>query len=488
MVRYLVILLLSCFFSSLSAKEKKDSSLQYHTTLAEALKESTQKKKPIFFNCYADWSGACHLMDSVVLADPELVAYIKKHCVPLRVDMVKTMEGRKLADKYQVRYFAHFLILDSEGDVIHRIVGGAKAPEFLERLKRALNPKTSLRGMNKRYEKGNRNLQFLADYADVLVEADETERFAEVAEYYLSHVKPEQLYTERSWKMLSKRGTQYGSKWFQFIYEHRDELIRENGQKVTEFLIQSAFQKIFPYMVYDKNSDLNLFMEIKQKLESLDPSLQSRQQLLDICQILILRQEKKYAEMLNVWERCMVNFPNSMVEWKFDMTLGLLQDMGESEKKQAVAFLSSKLQKMPEGKKRSQYQGTIAQLTSYQGIVFETGTLNEALEKAKNEGKALFVDCYTSWCGPCQMMSKRVFPQKIVGDFMNPSFISIKIDMEKGEGVELAKRWKVNSFPTYLVLNAQGEVVYTSKGAMSAEMFIKQMEEGFAQWKNSVNK
>ena len=253
-------------------------------------------------------------------------------------------------------------------------------------------------------------------------------------------------------------------------------------------MIQSAFQKIFPYMVYDKNSDLNLFMEIKQKLESLDPSLQSRQQLLDICQILILRQEKKYAEMLNVWERCMVNFPNSMVEWKFDMTLGLLQDMGESEKKQAVAFLSSKLQKMPEGKKRSQYQGTIAQLTSYQGIVFETGTLNEALEKAKNEGKALFVDCYTSWCGPCQMMSKRVFPQKIVGDFMNPSFISIKIDMEKGEGVELAKRWKVNSFPTYLVLNAQGEVVYTSKGAMSAEMFIKQMEEGFAQWKNSVNK
>ena len=100
----------------------------------------------------------------------------------------------------------------------------------------------------------------------------------------------------------------------------------------------------------------------------------------------------------------------------------------------------------------------------------------------------MFVDCYTSWCGPCQMMSKRVFPQKTVGDFMNSSFVSIKIDMEKGEGVELAKRWKIDSFPTYLVLNAQGEVVYTSKGAMPAEMFIKQMKEGLIQWKNSVNK
>ena len=60
--------------------------------------------------------------------------------------------------------------------------------------------------------------------------------------------------------------------------------------------------------------------------------------------------------------------------------------------------------------------------------------------------------------------------------------------MEKGEGVELAKRWKIDSFPTYLVLNAQGEVVYTSKGAMPAEMFFKQMKEGLIQWKNSVNK
>lgn len=488
MMRYIVILFLSCFFSSLNAEERKDDRLKYHTTLEEALKEASKKNKPVFFNCYADWSGACHLMDSVVLADPQLVSFIKKRCVPLRVDMVSTVEGRQLADKYQVKYFAHFLILDSKGDVIHRIVGGAKAPEFLESLKRGLNPKTSLRGMNNRYDKGNRDLQFLIEYADVLDEADETDKFSEVAEYYLKHVNPEQLYDKRSWKMLSKKGMKYGSEWFSFIYEHRNELIQENGQEVTEFLVQSAFQKLFPYMVFDKNSDINLFQEMKQKLESLDPAYEPRQQLMDICQILILRQEKKYAEMLGIWEKCMANFPNSMVEWKFDMTLGQLQDMDEVEKKQAVAYLSGKLSQMPDGKKRNQYQNTIDQLTSYQGIVFETGTFNEALEKAKREGKALFVDCYTSWCGPCHMMSKRVFPQKAAGDFMNPSFVCIKIDMEKGEGIELAKRWKVNSFPTYLVLNAQGEVVYSSKGAIPVETFVKQMEEGLAIWEKSVNK
>ena len=488
MKRYIVILLLSCFFSSFYAQEKKDGRLQYHTTLDEALKEAGKKDKLVFFNCFAGWSGGCCLMDSVVLADPQLVAFIEKHFVPLRVDMVKTMEGRKLAEKYQVRFFAHYLVLDSRGDVVHRIVGGAEAPEFLERLKRSLSPKTSLRGMNKRYEKGNRKLEFLADYADVLDVADDTEKFTEVAEYYLQHVKPEQLYSARAWKMLYKRGMKYGSEWFQFIYDHREELMRENGQKVPDFLVQSAFEKIFPYMIMEKNADTALFAEIKQKMEPLDSTSQFRKQLLDICQILTLRQQKKYAEMLDVWEKCNLKFSNPMVEWLFDVTLGSLQDMGNPEKKRASAYLTAKLQGMPQGKKRSQYQNAVEQLTSYQGIVFETGSLNEALEKAKREGKALFVDCYTSWCGPCQMMSKRVFPQKSVGDFMNPSFVSIKIDMEKGEGVELAKRWKVGSFPTYLVLDAQGEVVYTSNGSMPAEMFVKQMEEGLTQWKKSVNK
>lgn len=483
MKRNIFIILLFCFFYSLHAEEKKGYRLQYHTTLNEALIEAAQKNKPIFFNCYAGWNGACHLMDSVVLADPRLVSFIEEHCIPLRIDMVKTTEGRELAEKYKVSYFAHFLILDAEGEIIHRIIGGAKAPEFLENLKRGLNPETSLRGMTQRYEKGDRDLLFLADYTDVLDEAHESQKFTEVSDYYLKHVKTEQLYSARSWKMLYKKGIDYGSEWYQFIYDHRNELMRENGEKVSEFLVQSAFQEVYPHMIMQQNSNVTLHKEIRQKLAPLDSTYLPRKQLMDICQILILRHDKKYAEMLDIWEKCMVNFPSPMVEWKFDITLGLLQDMGAKEKERAIAYLSSKKPGMV-GIKLAQYQGAIDQLLAYHGIMFETGTLNEALEKAKRENKALFVDCYTSWCGPCQMMSKRVFPQKQVGDFINSSFVSIKINMEKGEGVELAKRWKISSYPTYLILNAQGEIVYSSKGYITAEAFIKRMEEGLVNWKN----
>lgn len=65
----------------------------------------------------------------------------------------------------------------------------------------------------------------------------------------------------------------------------------------------------------------------------------------------------------------------------------------------------------------------------------------EGLKAAKAEGKLLFVDFYTEWCGPCKMMANNVFPQKDVGDYMNAKFVCLKIDAEKGEGVELAKRY-----------------------------------------------
>ena len=91
------------------------------------------------------------------------------------------------------------------------------------------------------------------------------------------------------------------------------------------------------------------------------------------------------------------------------------------------------------------------------GVEFRDLTFDEALVKAKAEKKLVFVDCYTAWCAPCKAMAKDVFPQKAAGDFFNPRFISLKIDMEKDEGKELAQKWNIRVFPTYLILDPQGE-------------------------------
>ena len=52
-----------------------------------------------------------------------------------------------------------------------------------------------------------------------------------------------------------------------------------------------------------------------------------------------------------------------------------------------------------------------------QGIQFREGNWKEILEIAKKENKLVFVDNYTSWCGPCKKMVSEIFPLKEVGDF-----------------------------------------------------------------------
>ena len=88
-------------------------------------------------------------------------------------------------------------------------------------------------------------------------------------------------------------------------------------------------------------------------------------------------------------------------------------------------------------------------------INFREGGFAEALEAAKSENKLVFMDCYTSWCGPCKLMASKEFVQEKAGEYFNPRFVSVKIDMEKGEGVELRKRYDVNAYPTLLVLNVK---------------------------------
>lgn len=89
---------------------------------------------------------------------------------------------------------------------------------------------------------------------------------------------------------------------------------------------------------------------------------------------------------------------------------------------------------------------------------------NEALQLSQTENKLIFIDFYTDWCGPCRKMSKEVFPQKHVGDFFNSQFVCLKLNAEK-EGKELAQKFGVKAYPTFIIADQQGNVKVNIAGA-----------------------
>lgn len=111
-------------------------------------------------------------------------------------------------------------------------------------------------------------------------------------------------------------------------------------------------------------------------------------------------------------------------------------------------------------------------LSAQDAINFETGTFQEILDKAKKENKLVFMDAFAAWCGPCKLMEKNIFTKQDVSNFYNSNFINARFDMEKGEGRDIAKKYGVRSYPTFLFLNGNGELVSQNYGYMSEPEFI----------------
>ncbi|MBW8523984.1 thioredoxin family protein [Chryseobacterium chendengshani] len=110
-------------------------------------------------------------------------------------------------------------------------------------------------------------------------------------------------------------------------------------------------------------------------------------------------------------------------------------------------------------------------------ILFQDVPFKDLVAKAKKENKLVFIDAYASWCGPCKMMEKNVFTQKSVGDFYNKNFVNARIDMEKGEGREIAQKFGVRSYPTYLFLNGDGELISQNYGYMEENVFLAMAQD-----------
>lgn len=121
-----------------------------------------------------------------------------------------------------------------------------------------------------------------------------------------------------------------------------------------------------------------------------------------------------------------------------------------------------------------------------EGIHFEHGlSWKEVKEKAKRENKFIFMDCYTTWCGPCKVMSKNIFPQKAAGDFFNDKFVNVKVQFDQVEGdneeikkwyadaAAIEKEYNVMAYPTFLYFTPEGELVHLFVGSTkTAEEFI----------------
>ena len=121
-----------------------------------------------------------------------------------------------------------------------------------------------------------------------------------------------------------------------------------------------------------------------------------------------------------------------------------------------------------------------AKKVNKEGIQFIESNWSKALQEAKKQNKLIFLDAYTSWCGPCRMLKQNTFPNKAAGEFFNKNFINVALDMEQGDGIAVAERYQVNAYPTLIIADADGNMVTYTKGYIDAKQLIEFGKHGIS--------
>ncbi len=114
------------------------------------------------------------------------------------------------------------------------------------------------------------------------------------------------------------------------------------------------------------------------------------------------------------------------------------------------------------------------------GIQFIENNWDKALAEAKLQHKLVFLDAYTTWCGPCKLLKKKTFPDAAAGEFFNKNFINVAVDMEKGAGPALLEKYGVNAFPTLIITDEAGNLLTYTKGFMEAKQLLAFGQHGLS--------
>lgn len=112
----------------------------------------------------------------------------------------------------------------------------------------------------------------------------------------------------------------------------------------------------------------------------------------------------------------------------------------------------------------------------YGQVDFQPIGFDEAMEKAEQEGKMVFLDVFAVWCGPCKMLDRDVFPNKELGKHLNAHFINLKIDGDKPENREIRTLFEVDAYPTLLFIDPVSGNIRKLRGFADAQEVLKEAE------------
>lgn len=273
-MKKLIILLFVMPFISFS--QDKGVSFEHGLNWEQVKTKAKTENKFIFVDCFTTWCQPCKYMTSTIFPQAKVGEFFNTNFVNLKVQMDQTdqdspeikswyKEAARFASEYSVVAYPTFLIFNPQGELVHRIVGGGEAEDFIVRAKEGLNPKTQYVTLVKKYRANPNDAVIAKDMATAASHAYDRELEQEATNRYVELVGGETLLTPENIGLLLRGAT--SSKSPSFV------IIKNNKAKVDTLLL--AKNRTANDVLSSVLSSELVMPKIRNKEENIDfPTLQ----------------------------------------------------------------------------------------------------------------------------------------------------------------------------------------------------------------------
>lgn len=123
----------------------------------------------------------------------------------------------------------------------------------------------------------------------------------------------------------------------------------------------------------------------------------------------------------------------------------------------------------------SLFISSLAQNTAI--TAFYEGPFADVQNAAKRDKKYIFIDFTSNSCAHCIKMQKETFANKEIAEQLNHDFIAYKVDINEQDGKDLAKKYDIKEYPSFVILDQNTKALATIKGYYKAPQFLKEIHK-----------
>lgn len=301
-----------------------DKGIQFRTgSFQDALQEAEATGKLIFLDGYTSWCAPCKMMNTTVFTDPEVGHFFNEHFINVKFDMEKG-EGRELLKRYGMQVFPTYLLLDAAGNEVHRVVGGHDAGEFIRLIREGMDPENSIAGMQKRYETGDREADFLRRYITTLGGGYRFDKIPAVLDELCR--KNGETVNEEDWQLIRRYLSDPSSYTFHFVAKHRELFTAYIAPEELEAWIQKVlyvpvFNTVNSLVFDEKEYDAERFKTLRKDIKIVRPERKSY--LLSILDYYDAFRMDKMDKVLSIFKKQFMSLPASD-RWGLTMQLNAM--------------------------------------------------------------------------------------------------------------------------------------------------------------------